>query len=152
MATQTTVTCGLPSVFSVVRWASGPVATSVRTDSGITMAPRPHVVKLTGLGTSPWGCARSEHLAMTLPMGVMSGSPRGAPGHKAAPSGEIRHCSEGRAGEQTPQSRDQVSRLVNGVIPEDVRASGVKRREGLGTTRRCVANLADALAREEQVL
>src|SRR5262245_969303 len=35
MPTQTTVTCGLPSGFRVVRWASGPVATSVRTDSGI---------------------------------------------------------------------------------------------------------------------
>src|SRR5215467_4986513 len=38
MATQTTVTCGLPSLFSVVRWASGPVATRVRTDPGRVMA------------------------------------------------------------------------------------------------------------------
>src|SRR5262249_9418134 len=45
MAIQTTVTCGLPSLFSVVRWASGPAATRVRTDPGIVMVLPPHVVK-----------------------------------------------------------------------------------------------------------
>src|SRR5262249_16514910 len=58
MPTQTTVTCGLPSLFSVVRWAAGPVAMRFRTDSGIVMVRPPGVVKLTrsyhsvlGLGT-----------------------------------------------------------------------------------------------------
>src|SRR4029453_11185777 len=37
--TQTTVTCGLPFEFSVVRRASGPVDTSKRTDSGIIRSP-----------------------------------------------------------------------------------------------------------------
>ncbi len=71
---------------------------------------------------------------------------------EAAASGEIRHRSEGRAGEQEPQSRYQVTRLVNGVVPEHVCASVVKRREGLNTKRRCVANLPDAVECEEQVL
>src|SRR5262245_23754553 len=49
MATQTTVTCGLPSLFSVVvRWASGPVATRVRTDPGIVMVLPTHVMKIDG--------------------------------------------------------------------------------------------------------
>src|SRR5262244_1515136 len=35
--TQTTVTCGLPSLFSVVTCASGPVLMKFRTDSGIVI-------------------------------------------------------------------------------------------------------------------
>src|SRR5262249_45372692 len=42
-ATQTTVTCGLPSLFSVVKCARGPVVTRVRTDSGIVILLPPHV-------------------------------------------------------------------------------------------------------------
>src|SRR5215813_11763134 len=81
MATQTTVTCGLPSLFSVVRWASGPVATRVWTDPGIVMVLPPHVMKSDGYRENLGFCRDSVRsnirtLRGRLPAVADSGRPR----------------------------------------------------------------------------